>query len=512
MRGNWGIMKRALKGLLIGLGGLLVLLSILYGLLGVYYMGGFPCFTWINGIYCTGKTVEEVNQELIQNSSYDGIAILDQSGARLFVSAKDTDMTIDYKDSLYSVFNDRNPLYWGVYVFKNLTCHYEPTIKLNKDKLTEMVSDWEIFVDPSDFECSIVKTVDGYNLENAYLTVPVKEKVSETVYESMLKMDNVVDLSNYPQCYKEVDLRSGEQEKIALFSRIDDIQSCNVSYVVGSEVVSLDKNKASNFILTEKNYEKAKEEKSNKLNPGMGKFIINGEEKNLPADEDIKVIQGIVTDKEGYPIISESKMYDFLKEVADTHNTAWMMKAYREGKTSKIIINDTSKGDGSIFDIGSEFDYLKEELVTGTVKEEARELQLSKNAVVHDADVEIGKTYIEIDMGSQMLYYYVNGELSMNMPIVTGNINRSRGTPTGIYPVYNKRYHTNLVGVDYVSYVNYWLGVHKGVGIHDALWRNKFGEEIYKVDGSHGCINCPLETVEKLWEVVDVGTPVVLYY
>ena len=146
------------------------------------------------------------------------------------------------------------------------------------------------------------------------------------------------------------------------------------------------------------------------------------------------------------------------------------------------------------------------------MNEEVRTLQLSDSAVVFNAKESLGDTYIEVNMGKQELFYYVEGKLSMNMPIVTGNVNRGRGTPTGIFPVYNKRYHTNLVGVDYVSYVNYWLGVHKGVGIHDATWRSKFGEEIYKRDGSHGCINCPLDTVSQLWEVVEVGTPVVLYY
>ncbi len=129
-----------------------------------------------------------------------------------------------------------------------------------------------------------------------------------------------------------------------------------------------------------------------------------------------------------------------------------------------------------------------------------------------DAAKELGQTYIEVDMGKQELRYYVDGQLNMEMPVVTGNINRGRGTPTGVYNIYNKRYHTYLRGADYVSYVNYWLGVHKGVGIHDANWRNKFGEEIYKRDGSHGCINCPESQVSQLWEVVEVGTPVVLYY
>ncbi len=505
-------MKKALKGTAIGLGVLLVLLAIVYCLLGVYYIGGFPCFTWINGVYCTGKTVSEVNEELIRNDNYEGIAILDKSGARLFVDAASVDMSIDYTASLYDIFSNRSPLSWGIYVFKNLSRQYKPQIFLDEDKLRQVVSDWEIFVDPDQFQCSIEKTANGYSLENAYITIPIKEKVSDRVLSAMLDLESVVDLEAYPECYKEVDLRSGEEDKIALFSKLDTIQNCNVTYLVDSEVAVLDKNKASDFILTEKDYENALEEKTSRTNPGQGHFIIAGKEAPLPDKENIRVIEGIVVDENGNPIISEGRMYSFLKGIADSHNTGWMMKKYREGETSTVIINDTSKGDGSIFDIASEFEYLKNEMITGDSANVERQLQLSKSAVVHDADAEIGKTYIEIDMGNQMLYYYVDGELNMKMPIVTGNINRSRGTPTGIYPVYNKRYHTNLIGVDYVSYVNYWLGVHKGVGIHDALWRNKFGDEIYKSDGSHGCINCPLETVEKLWEVVDVGTPVVLYY
>jgi len=36
--------------------------------------------------------------------------------------------------------------------------------------------------------------------------------------------------------------------------------------------------------------------------------------------------------------------------------------------------------------------------------------------------------------------------------------------------------------------------------------------EIYKKDGSHGCINLPLEAAEKLYGMIEVGVPVVMYY
>ena len=119
-------------------------------------------------------------------------------------------------------------------------------------------------------------------------------------------------------------------------------------------------------------------------------------------------------DSEGHPIISESKMYAFLSDVAETHDTSWMMEQYREGLSSTVIINDNSRGDGSIFDIDSEFEYLKAEIISGNYTPEERELQLSKNAVSYDAATELGNTYIEVNMGEQMLYYYVDGQLSMN--------------------------------------------------------------------------------------------------
>ena len=38
-----------------------------------------------------------------------------------------------------------------------------------------------------------------------------------------------------------------------------------------------------------------------------------------------------------------------------------------------------------------------------------------------------------------------------------------------------------------------------------------FGKEIYKTNGSHGCVNTPYEAVKTLFEIVKTGTPVVVY-
>ena len=505
-------MKKALRGSVIGLVALLLVLAAVYVLLGFYYMEGFPCFTWINGVYCTGKTVNEVNEELIQSSAYDGVAILDKSGARLFISSEDAEMSLDYTASLSEAFSSRNPFAWGFYVFKNLSCDYNPTIYINKQKVIDRVSDWEIFVEPKDLECSIEKTTNGYTLVNGFVEVPVKDVIANKTYEAMIERNSVLDLTKMEDCYKVLDLTRDQKQKVDFFSKLEKIQDMDITYFASGESVSLNSAKASNFILTGKDIENALNEQVNAKKPGSGLFLIDGKECRLSEDDEIDTFEGVAVDKDGNPIVSESRIYGFLKDVADTHSTSWMMDRYRKGEGHEVYVNENSKGEGSIYDIGAEFDYLRDGIARGESLTGTRQMQLSQNAVEYDADKQLGNTYIEVNMGDQVLHYYVDGKLNMEMPVVTGNVNRGRGTPTGIYPVYNKRYHTYLRGVDYVSYVNYWLGVHKGVGIHDANWRSKFGEEIYKVDGSHGCINCPEESVSVLWEVVEVGTPVILYY
>ena len=125
---------------------------------------------------------------------------------------------------------------------------------------------------------------------------------------------------------------------------------------------------------------------------------------------------------------------------------------------------------------------------------------------------DIGDTYIEVDMTNQMMYYYVEGKLEIETPVVTGNISLRRGTPEGTNYVYNKQKNRILRGEDYATPVAYWIPVRGAIGIHDASWRSKYGGEIYKTNGSHGCINTPLEEVAKLYDMVEIGTPCVMFY
>ena len=126
---------------------------------------------------------------------------------------------------------------------------------------------------------------------------------------------------------------------------------------------------------------------------------------------------------------------------------------------------------------------------------------------------DIGDTYVEVDLGSQYMWFYKNGKTLVSTPVVTGNTSLGRGTPTGVYYILYKTTDYTLTGENYASHVDYWLPfTHSGVGIHDASWRSSYGGGIYTYDGSHGCVNTPYNAVRTIYNNIESTYPVVVHW
>ena len=89
-----------LKGIVIA--GFIILLSIAGMYLGLarYYAGGFSYQTWINGIYCTGKSVNEVNEELLKQCYYTGLTIIASDGKSYNVPAGQVNLSFDFSEAM----------------------------------------------------------------------------------------------------------------------------------------------------------------------------------------------------------------------------------------------------------------------------------------------------------------------------------------------------------------------------------------------------------------------------
>lgn len=120
-------------------------------------------------------------------------------------------------------------------------------------------------------------------------------------------------------------------------------------------------------------------------------------------------------------------------------------------------------------------------------------------------------TYVEISIAQQHMWFYENGKLILDTDVVTGNTDGECDTPTGNFTMTTRGQNVTLTGPGYSSFVNYWMGFYGGCGIHDASWRSSFGGDIYQGNGSHGCVNTPLDKVQVIYERTDFGTPVYVY-
>ena len=122
--------------------------------------------------------------------------------------------------------------------------------------------------------------------------------------------------------------------------------------------------------------------------------------------------------------------------------------------------------------------------------------------------IELTGTYVIVDISNQSLSLYQGTNLLLESSVVTGK--DSSPTDIGYFDIDAKATDAWLTGADYSTHVNFWMPYNGGEGLHDALWRSAFGGEIYHDNGSHGCVNCPYDTAEFLYNNLNVGDKVLV--
>lgn len=464
--------KSVLKGSLIG--GLIILLSLISMYLGLayYYADGFSYNTWINGIYCTGKSVNEVNDELLKQYDYAGLTITDSDGKSYTIPAEAVNLTFDFNEVLELYLEKQNPVLWidnllGEAGEKRL----EPKMVYDKEAYDKIVKGFSFMHGKADEEriVKVLKGEQGYYLVDERTHVLNQQKTREQIKEAFESFTDTLDLEG-AGCYEDLVLTPEMKEELALWEKLSAYQDCGIVYRFGDETYAVDAKVVCDFIKTDEE----------------GNFLYD-EWGNLCTDEE--------------------KVYAFVDRLADEYDTVGKARQFHATRGEIVTVEGGIYGNK--IDRKAEKEYLLEAFLDK--RREEHEPVYEQMALKQGKD-DIGDTYIEVDMTEQMMYFYENGEQKIATPVVTGNTGLRRGTPQGTNYVYSKERNRVLRGPGYASPVKYWMPVKGGVGIHDSSWRSKYGGTIYKTDGSHGCINTPLDEVVKLYDMVEIGTPCVMFY
>ncbi len=205
--------------------------------------------------------------------------------------------------------------------------------------------------------------------------------------------------------------------------------------------------------------------------------------------------------------LDETKVADFVENLRKNYNTIFKTRTFQTSYDIDVTID---KGDyGWWMNTQQETAELAEMIQNGESGE--RTPAYYQTAAVHGIP-DYGDTYVEINLTAQHLLLYVEGELILESDFVSGNSARGFDTPAGIYGITYKERNATLAGQGYRTPVSYWMPFNNNIGMHDAGWRKSFGGNIYKTNGSHGCINLPYSVAEEIYGYIEKGTPVICYY
>lgn len=467
-------MKTLVKHLAIILCIILVSLMGTYIGLAIYYHNAFPYGTWINSVYCTGRSIQEVNNDLADNFTYEGLTVYDKDGNSYVIAAEDIHYQFDFMKALEIYQKQKNPWMWVDSLYHGGNTEISPVVSYDRQAL-EMIIDEIPFLSvekgrPDEAHAvSIVKTNQGYELLNERTEVLQVDVAKDAIVSAIEESRGEVSLVD-EDCYHDLDLTAQMQDTLDTWDQVERFQQCGIVYKMGDEQITLDAAVVCDWI---------------------------------EVDED----GSFVKDDNGNLKLRENAVEEFIDELAEEYDTVGASRQFRATRGELVTVEGGTYGNK--IDRSAEVEYLTEAFLNN--RQEVHEPIYIQTAWVQGKN-DIGSTYIEVDMTEQMMYYYVDGVQKIATPIVTGNTSRRMGTPSGVNYVYLKQTNRILRGEGYASHVDFWMPVKGNIGIHDAAWRSKFGGTIYQTNGSHGCINTPRDAMVQLYESAEIGTPVVMFY
>lgn len=441
-----------------------------------YYRQNIPYGTWINDIYCTGLDYDKAAGLLLADSDpVIEIDIFDADNTKYHIVLDQDLYTLSYREGLEALIASKGVT--GLFSEKYFV--QTPAIEISEKK-------WDTFINGQDFlqttdieegkeRVYISETEDGFILTDLCTGILDTQKASEVIRDAIISGQEQVFLAK-EGCYKSITHTEEEKEILALYEQLE--LFCNritmELTIQGETAFIVDSSVIKDWLLTDKN----------------GAYVY-GKDGTLSADHD--------------KIKAYAKEID--KEVTTYFGNPWQFVTH-----DKETVEVAAGNFGRALKVTKLSDKLIEAFEQGT--SDSYELEFvfyPESAAEIEYGAGCGTSYIEVDLEKQHVYLYLEGELIMDSPVVTGDVRRKRETPKGVFYVEYKQRNRTLVGPNYRTPVSYWMHFYNHCGFHDAYWRKSFGDEIYINDGSHGCVNMPPEKAKELYENVYSGLPVIVY-
>lgn len=446
------------------IGGILAFLLLGYIAFTIYFQSHFLFHTTVNQIAVGNMNVEQVQSKLEKKADSYLLTIFDRDKHKYHIKAFDIQYKFQKGDGIQNLLNKQHAAAWiGSFFHKN-NLTVKSNYSFDSQKLSSMVASLSLFDTANIAEpqnAVLKKTDSGYEIIPETLgSHPILDQVLSQVTAAIRTGKTTVTLTD--AAYVAPSVTSKDATLNTCLNQINSYLNTTITYDIEGQNEILDKNTIVNWITLDSNY------------------------------------------KVG---IDRKQVAKYVQSLASKYNTFGDVRAF---KTTNGDTLSFGGGDyGWVVDKPKEADEILKDLQNAVPV--SREPIYSQRALYRGAN-DIGNTYVEIDYTNQHLWYYQDGSLIADCDIVSGKIVNGNGSPDGFYKIVYKQSPATLVGEDYQSDVTYFMPFAYNIGLHNASWRSSFGGNIYINKGSHGCVNCPFDVVQKIYQNIKVGTPVVAYY
>lgn len=447
-------------------------LLLVYVGISIFFMSHFYPNTKINGQDFSGRTTADVEAFLKDKVKGYELTVLEKDDKTDSIKGSDISLVYKESDAVKKELKKQNGFSWPAAFFSenfskvNIEVSYDQSALESKIKNLQAVSAEQTAPQSARPEFNgeqyVVKPeVSGTAVNMDVLNQSIAQYITEFKPELDMEKENCYDLPKYTS-------ESAEVQKAC--DTMNNYIKASITYTM-TEPVVVDKTLISSW---------------------------------LSVDDNMNAI------------FNEDAVKAWLTEFGDTYDTVGVTRTIvtPTGKTAEV-----SGGTyGWSIDEDTEFTALTDSIKKGeTVSKDPAYYQ---TAAEHSG-TDWGKTYAEVDLTAQHMWYIVDGAVSMESDIISGLPIPEKETPAGVYDILEIQRDKTLVGdvqvatgePEYETPVDFWMRITwTGIGFHNANWQPAFGGNLYQTVGSHGCINMPFDTAETLFNSISIGTPVIMHY
>jgi hypothetical protein len=449
----------------------------LYGAAAYYFSSHFGFNTSIDNINCSFRTVAEVEQIISERVEDHRIVIKGRDGLNKTLTAADVALIYKPDGQIQAILEAQNPFTWIVRLFRDpreATTH--ASVGLDEKKLTAAIKKLDLFN-----EKQAKPPVDAHPKfsDSRYVVCPEdpgstldETRTRAVIDEALRTLAPTLDLDE-AGCYVSPKIFANNPDLISQVEHYNTYAPFEIVYTFGEATEVLDASVALEWV-------------------------------------DIA--------QDGTGTLNEEALTAWMQDFGLRHDTIGSKRTFKTVDGEEIFVEGGTYG----WEVDEEAEIAAIKEAFAKHSGERRDPYYIQTADLHAKRgmPDWGKTYIELDLTKQHMYYIVDGEIDFEADVVTGAPWGGRATPAGVYRVLEKLSPTILKGDimpngkrEYETPVTFWMRITwGGVGFHDATWQPSFGGNRYTYAGSHGCINMSYTDAQTLYDILEVGTPVISHY